>query len=331
MLNSSGVIQVKSEILSLLKKSQPGFVSGEELSSTLNVSRTAVWKHINALREDGYSIESHPRVGYRLVSVPDRLYPDEITAGLKTRVLGKSVVYFAQIDSTNNAAKELAAAGVPEGTVVVAEEQTGGRGRLGRTWYSPAGVGIWLSAILRPDINPLDAPKITLITAVALARTLALYPGVTPGIKWPNDILVEGRKIAGILTEMNAELDRVNFIVLGIGINVNTNSVEMPDELSKIATSLQIVTGRRVDRLGLITKMLANLEELYFMFIEGRFPSIIREWKEFSVTLGQTVRIVNPKGDMIEGLAQDLDNDGALILKTGHGRKRITAGEILFN
>lgn len=330
MVNNNGVIPVKSEILSLLKKSQPEFVSGEEISNSLHVSRTAIWKHIKALREDGYMIESHPRVGYRLVATPDRLYPDEITACLNTQVIGKSVVYFCQTASTNNAAKELAAAGVPEGTVVVAEEQTGGRGRLGRTWHSPAGVGIWLSAILRPDINPLDAPKITLTTAVALARTLAAYPGVTPGIKWPNDILVDGRKIAGILTEMNAEMDRVNYIVLGIGVNINTVPTELPDELRNTATSFYIATGRRWDRLEFLAKMLQNLEMLYFMFIQGGFSEIIKEWKELSVTLGQTVRVVSPKGDTMEGLALDLDNDGALILKTAAGRKRIMAGEILF-
>lgn len=272
---------VKSEILALLKKNQPGFVSGEEISDSLQVSRTAIWKHIKALREDGYVIESHPRVGYRLVSVPDRLYPDEITTHLRTRLIGKSVVYFPETVSTNDAAKELAAAGIPEGTLVVTEEQTGGRGRLGRAWHSPAGRGIWLSVILRPDINPMDAPKITLLTAVALARTLAAYPGIKPGIKWPNDILVEGRKIAGILTEMNAELDRVNFIVLGIGININTSLKEFPAELRDTATSLYTAAGRHWDRLEFLAKMLENLEELYLMLTQGRFPAIIKEWKSF--------------------------------------------------
>jgi len=321
---------VKSEILSLLKKNQPGFVSGEEISAALRVSRTAIWKHIKALREDGYAIESHPRVGYRLVSVPDRLYPDEITTRLQTNFIGNSVVYFPKTTTTNDAAKELAAAGIPEGTVIVAEEQTGGRGRLGRGWHSPAGRGIWLSVVLRPDINPMDAPKITLLTAVALARTITSYPGVKPGIKWPNDILVDGRKIAGILTEMNAEMDRVNYIVLGIGVNINTALPELPDELRDIATSLYIATGRREDRPDFTARMLRNLEELYIMFRQGKFPAIIDEWKKFTVTLGQKVKIVSPHGDVVEGLAQDLDSDGALILKTAAGQKRILAGEVLF-
>jgi BirA family biotin operon repressor/biotin-[acetyl-CoA-carboxylase] ligase len=321
---------VKSEILALLKKNQTGFISGEEISDSLQVSRTAIWKHIKALREDGYGIESHPRVGYRLVSVPDRLYPDEITSHLRTRIIGKSVVYFPETVSTNDAAKELAAAGMPEGTVVVAEEQTGGRGRLGRAWHSPTGGGIWLSVILRPDINPMDAPKITLLTAVALARTLAAYPEIIPGIKWPNDVLVEGKKIVGILTEMNAEMDRVNYIVLGIGVNINTVSQEFPDELRNIATSLLITIGRRQNRLDFLANMLQNLEELYLMFTQGRFPDIIKEWKKFSVTLGQRVRIAGPHGDLLEGVAQNLDADGALILKTAAGEQRVLAGEVIF-
>ncbi len=321
---------MKSEILTLLKKHRPEFVSGEEISVLLHVSRTAIWKHVRALRDDGYIIESHPRVGYCLVAVPDRLYPDEITSRLETKLIGNSVVHFQTVASTNTVAKELAAAGIPEGTVVVAEEQTGGRGRLGRGWHSLAGQGIWLSVILRPDINPMDAPKLTLLTAVALARTMSVYPGVKPGIKWPNDILVGGKKIAGILTEMNAEIDRVNYIVLGIGVNINTAVIELPEELRAIATSLYIVTGRRWERLDFVASMMENLEELYMLFRNGKFPAIIEEWKSFSITLGQRVKVMSPQGEMVEGLAQDLDSDGALVLSTATGQQRILAGEVLF-
>ena len=321
---------MKSEILSLLKQNRPAYVSGEDISNTLQVSRTAIWKHIGALREDGYVVDSLPRVGYRLVAVPDCLFPEELSPRLQTKIIGTSIVHYQTTTSTNDMAKELAIAGMPEGTIVVAEEQTGGRGRLGRVWQSPAGLGIWLSLILRPEINPMDAPKLTLLAAVALARTMSSYPNVCPGIKWPNDILVEGKKIAGVLTEMNAEMDRVNFIVLGIGININTQVTDLPEELREIATSLYIVNRKKWGRVEFAANMLRELEELYLVFLKGDFAAILEEWKSFSVTLGHKVKVVSPRGENLVGVARDLDGDGAMILETSVGVKKIVSGEVLF-
>ncbi|WP_052218623.1 biotin--[acetyl-CoA-carboxylase] ligase [Thermincola ferriacetica] len=321
---------MKDEILNLLKKSERSFLSGEEISSRLQVSRTAVWKHIQALREDGYTIESRSKVGYRLVTVPDRLYPGEITAGLKTRVIGSRIVHFDTIGSTNDKGKELAANGAPEGLVIVAEEQTTGRGRLGRTWSSPKGRGIWMSVILRPEINPMDAPKLTLLTAVALARTFDSYPGIQPGIKWPNDVFIKGKKIAGVLTEMNAELERINYVVVGIGVNVNTSRAELPPEIENIATSLYIETGKSWSRKDFLTKLLEELEALYLSFKMGEYAAVVEEWKKYSVTLNKKIKVTSP-GVALEGTAVDLDDDGALIVRTRDGSlKRVVAGEITF-
>lgn len=192
----------KTEILLLLKKSMPEYVSGEEICKGIGVSRTAVWKHIKSLQEDGYGIDAVPRWGYRLFAVPDRLYPDEIRQGLNTEFVGKTVYYYDSVESTNREARKLAAGGAPDGALVVAEEQVGGRGRMGRGWFSPRGMGIWCSLVLRPEINPGEAPPITMLTAVAVARAVEKVSGISPGIKWPNDLLVEGKKYAASLQSL---------------------------------------------------------------------------------------------------------------------------------
>lgn len=320
---------MKSKILELLKQKQTDYVSGEQISEAVGISRSAVWKHIKSLRKDGYTIESHSRVGYKLTATPDKLYPEEICSQLGTEVIGSGIVHLDITDSTNNVAKELASSGAPEGVVVIAEEQSHGRGRLGRTWISPPGKGICVSIILRPDISPIDAPKLTLLAAVALARTFNSYPGVEPGIKWPNDILIKGKKISGVLTEMNAELERVNFIVLGIGINVNTKIEELPEALMPIATSLSIETKREYSRREVLVNLLKNLEELYLPFKNGNYSMMLEEWKKYSVTLNRSVRVVSQK-EVIQGKAIDLGEDGAMLVETVEGPVRVLAGEVSF-
>ena len=210
----------------------------------MGLSRAAVWKRVHRLKAQGYVIEGSPRRGYRLLAVPDKLLPEEVLQGLKTRVFTGPVHHFETLDSTNDLAKELAVQGAPEGTVVVAEAQTGGRGRLGREWDSPPGVGLYVSLVLRPMLPPMELPQITLTTAVAVVRAVRRVAGVAPGIKWPNDLLLNGKKLGGILTEMETESDRIRHVVVGLGLNVNNPG--FPPELAATATSLTLTAGRSV-------------------------------------------------------------------------------------
>ncbi|MHB9094124.1 MAG: biotin--[acetyl-CoA-carboxylase] ligase [Eubacteriales bacterium] len=319
---------MKTKVLSLLKKKYPDYVSGEEISRQLGISRTAVWKHMRKLKESGYDIEAHSKVGYRLIQTPDRLYEHELTALLKSSVLGKKIVYRETVGSTNELAKELAQKGAQQGTVVIAEEQTGGKGRMGRIWYSPAGQGLWFSVILRPRISPVDATKLTLVCAVAVANAVREITGLAAGIKWPNDILIDNRKAAGILTEMSAEIDKVNYMVLGIGINVNFNSKTVPSDLAGIAMSLDEQTNTKISRIDLLAAVLNNLDMLYQDFTQGKFAAILSAWKEMSVTLNRWVKVVSPN-TVDEGIAFDIDDEGILILMKKDGSmKRILSGDV---
>ncbi|PKM81393.1 MAG: biotin--[acetyl-CoA-carboxylase] ligase [Firmicutes bacterium HGW-Firmicutes-14] len=319
---------MKGDIILLLKKRYPEYVSGEEISSLLGVSRTAVWKHIRGLRDQGYRIESRSKVGYRLLESPDRLYEHELSGLLRTELIGKKIVYCESVDSTNNLARTLAQEGSPDGTVVIAEEQTGGRGRMGRSWYSPPGQGIWFTLILRPPVNPADAAKITMVSAVAAARGIREYTGLAAGIKWPNDILLSGRKAVGILTEMNAEIDRVNYLVVGIGININVDRGQVSSELAAALASLEEEAGRHLSRIELLAAILNDLDRLYREFIDGNFSQILIEWRKMSVTLGKLVKVTSLH-DTDEGLAFDVDEEGALLLRKKDGSvRRILAGDV---
>lgn len=284
------------------------------LSRELAISRSAVWKHIRSLRGHGYEIESSPKKGYRLTAVSPRLLQGEIREGLRTGRLGRQeIVIFAETDSTNTQAKTLAASGAPEGTLVIAESQSGGRGRKGRDWFSPLGQGVYLSMILRPRISPVQAPRITLIAGIAAAEMITdLFPGLDVHIKWPNDILLGGRKIAGILTEISSDMDEVGFVVCGIGINVNGRV--FPNEIKTIATSLSLETGGTVDRSRLVRGFLEAYEKWYDTFLAGRSDLIIARWKTLSKTLGSRVSVDGP-GGRITGIARDLDRDGSLLVE----------------
>ncbi len=316
---------MRTAILELLKQNLGQYVSGEEISHNLNVSRTAVWKHIRALKQSGYDIEAHSRLGYALRQTTDRLLPAEIKAQLTSTVLGQEIHYFGEVDSTNNEAKKLAANGCPEGTIVVAETQATGRGRLARGWFSPFGKGIWLSVVLRPPFGPMDAAKCTLMAAVGVNRALNRVTGAGCGIKWPNDILWKGRKIVGILTEMSAEMDAINYVVIGMGINVNIE--EFPSDIAATATSLSIATGHPVSRIKLVTAILSELENVYMLVKESGFAPILSAWREESITLGQQVNVCGFES-RFTGMAVDIDADGALLVRTPQGIERVLAGDV---
>jgi BirA family biotin operon repressor/biotin-[acetyl-CoA-carboxylase] ligase len=301
-------------------------ISGEYLAAQLGLSRAAVWKRVHRLKAQGYVIEGSPRRGYRLLAVPDKLLPAEVLEGLKTRVFTGPVHHFETLDSTNDLAKKLAAQGAPEGAVVVAEAQTGGRGRLGREWNSPPGVGLYVSLVLRPMLPPMELPQITLTTAVAVVRAVRRVAGVAPGIKWPNDLLVNGKKLGGILTEMETESDRIRHVVVGLGLNVNNPG--FPPELAGTATSLSLAGGGAYSRVKLLQAWLEEFEALYGRFLNQGFPEILEEWKRADETLGKAVTVRQGPRE-ISGQALDVAPDGALLLRTANGEiVRVTSGEI---
>ena len=304
-------------------------VSGERLAAAAGVSRAAVWKRVNRLKALGYEIAGEPRKGYRLLAVPDKLLPEEILHGLAARRLRGPIHHFEVIDSTNDLAKELGGKGAPEGTLVVAEAQRAGRGRLGRQWESPPAVGLYVSLVLRPRLPPTDLPQITLTTAVAGVKALQRAAGLTPGIKWPNDLLLDGKKVGGVLTEMETESDRIRYLVVGWGLNVN--NAGLPPELTAIATSLFLAAGRTFSRVAILQAWLEEFEGLYERFLAREFPGILREWKEHAVTLGREVQ-VRQGTVLISGRALDVDEDGALLLEQRSGEIiRVVSGEIAPN
>ncbi len=320
-------MSTKDQLLLYLKERKGDWVSGEALSNKIAVSRSAVWKHICKLREEGYVIESSPKKGYLLRKAPDLLLPNEIREGLETKVFGKrDIVYFTETDSTNTRAKDLASKGALEGTLVISERQTKGRGRKGRSWFSPSQGGIYTSLILKPSISPSEAPKITLLTAVVVAEALRSLTGLSAIIKWPNDILIDGKKVAGILTEMSTEMDAIDHIVVGLGLNVNTP--DFPDDIREKATSLFIETGKHFPRVRFIQEYLKWYEEYYEIFKRTGFEPIIKRWKELTNIIGKriTVEMISKK---YSGEVQDIDKDGVLILKDNTGKShRIIFGDV---
>lgn len=321
---------MQDSVLRLLREAD-GFISGEEMAGRLGVSRTAVWKHIQELRRLGYEIVSHSRSGYSLVEAPDRLLAGEIASGLGTRLIGADghIVSFEEIDSTNLEAKRRAAKGdVPDGTVFTAERQTGGRGRLSRSFFSPYGKGIWFSVLLKPPFAPQEAPKCTLMAAVAVAEALEKF-GLTAGIKWPNDILFEGKKLVGILTEMSSDIDTIKYIVIGIGINVNLLPEDFPEELRASATSLQVMNGGKpLQRVELLQALLRSLEELYELAVREGFAPVMERWRAHSLTIGQRVRVIGARGEEFTGLATGIDDYGALLVESEGAVRRVLAGDV---
>lgn len=316
---------VLATILRALKEAAAP-LSGEALAAGLGLSRAAVWKRVHRLKALGYAIEGSPRRGYRLLGLPDKLLPPEITQGLRARYLKGPIHHFETLPSTNDLAKELGSREAPEGTLVVAESQSRGRGRLGREWDSPPGLGLYVSLLLRPPLPPTEMPRITLTVAVAVVRALKRATGVAPGIKWPNDLLVDGKKVGGVLTEMETESDRIRHLVVGLGLNVNNR--EFPPPLHLTATSLALAAGSTFSRRLILQAWLEEFEALYDLFLNQDFPVILEEWRQYNVTLGQRVTVRQGPRE-ISGLALEVAGDGALLVRQKTGEiVRVTSGEI---
>ena len=311
--------------------SEENFISGEKLSSELSLSRVAVWKQIQKLKQLGYHISTDARKGYCIISRPDVLLPFEIQRNLDTQYIGKQIFYYPQVTSTNSLAKDLIKDkqnNFQEGAVLIAEVQTAGRGRLGRSWHSPSG-GIWFTIILFPDLEPAYLAKITLMIAVVLVQTLKSLYDISVKIKWPNDLVVGDRKISGILTEMSAESDRINYVLVGIGINANLRSNTFLDEIRQQVTSLQEIIGKPISKVILMQKILENFEKYYQLFLKKQFESILAEWKENTETLGEKVTM-DYRGAIISGEAIDITSEGALLIEKKNGEKvQVLSGTLL--
>jgi len=320
------------EILKLLKRANGRYVSGEMISKHVKVSRAAIWKHVSALRKYGYKIESKEGSGYKLVKPTDQLLPWEIKDGLKTGFVGKEIHHYAVIDSTQDLAIKLAESNAPEGTVVVAEKQRRGRARVGRRWAAPEG-GIWLSAILKPKIPTAESTILPLVAALAVCNAVRKECKLDARLKWPNDVTINGKKVSGILAEMSCEADRVNYVVVGIGVNANVNIKKLEATIKGTegyygATSLMNELGKAVDRVKLTRSILAELEGTYVDLEEEGSDMIIQAWKERSATLGTTVTVALNEMCFV-GRAIDIDYDGALLVKLPDGNiKRIVAGDV---
>jgi BirA family biotin operon repressor/biotin-[acetyl-CoA-carboxylase] ligase len=317
---------LKERILMELNQNKQDFISGQYLSDRLGISRTAVWKYINSLKKQGYEIEAVPNKGYRLVTSPDVLIPEEVYPLLKTSVLGRKIIHSEKLASTSTLAKEIAPQ-QQEGTLVIAEEQTGGRGRLGRKWYSPRGGGIWASLILKPRIRPEKAYQLTQVAAVVVVKAIKETTGVSAGIKWPNDIIINGKKVCGILTEMNAEADAVNHIILSIGLNVKPGEGDMPLDLKDKMTFLDVERGFGVSRKGLLAVLLGELEKAYHAFLDKGFETVAADCRRFSVLLGREVR-VEQMDRIFQGRAVEITGDGALLVETAEEKMEVISGDV---
>jgi BirA family biotin operon repressor/biotin-[acetyl-CoA-carboxylase] ligase len=316
------------DILKLLRKNPSSFLSGEEISQRLKVSRTTVWKRVKRLRTLGYEIEASTRSGYRLIRSPDLLTPSEVKPMLKTKWMGETIHYFRAIDSTNSEAYQLALKGAREGEIVIAESQEKGRGRLGRHWFSPPFLNLYLSVILRPKIPPQQASLITLMAAVATADAIEKFSGLLPLIKWPNDILLRDRKVAGLLNEIHSEMDRVHFMILGIGVNLNMDRKMFSKEIWNVATSLKKETGQPISRKAFLETLLQELEMWYAIFLKKGPDAVLKAWRDRAQIKGRRVTVTS-FGETLAGIAIDVDSDGALILETEDGRqRRIVAGDV---
>jgi BirA family biotin operon repressor/biotin-[acetyl-CoA-carboxylase] ligase len=314
-------------ILGLLVDGGTDFVSGEALSGKLGLSRTAVWKVVNALRRQGYRIEAVPSRGYRLLETPDRLTPLEVLPLLETHDLGRTLHALETVDSTNVVAFRLAVEGAEHGELVVAEQQTNGRGRRGRSWSSPGRLNLYCSFVLRPELPPQRAPELTLLAAVAVAESLRSM-AVPADIKWPNDLLVGRRKVAGILTELSADPDRIHFVVVGIGVNLNARQEDFPPELAEVATSVLEVTGQPVARAAFVAGLAKRLEDWLDLHAAQGFGPVRERWRALSATLGQEVLVTSERRE-IRGVAVDVDEDGALRIRKSDGtEERVLAGDV---
>lgn len=315
---------MQDQLIQLLK-SNKAYLSGQEISRQFKISRAGIWKNIEELRKHGYAIEAVPNLGYSLKSVPDKLFPREIQSGLKTKILGQKIIHYETTETTMRPAFECGLKDEDEGVLIVAETQTKGKGRMGRSWVSPKSKGIYASLLLRPPFHPTDVAKLTLMSAVAMAEAVQKVADVSAKIKWPNDVLVDGKKLAGILTEMDAEMERVKFVVVGFGINVNTPESALPEG----SVSLKQLTGQSVSRIQLLQEILWSLETWYLNIKKNGFNPVLKRWKELTSTLGSKVKVVE-SGQSIVGTAEDIDDYGGLLIRLNSGKLiRRMSGDVL--
>lgn len=315
---------MQKQVLSLLKQTD-GYLSGEEISRQLGVSRAAVWKAVKALREKGYGIDSVTNRGYCLSSQPDLLDATAIQSGLSTHFLGRNIVVLEETDSTNEEAKRQGAAGAPDGTLCLAERQTGGKGRLGRSWSSPPGAGVWMSLLLRPQLAPQEATLLTLIAGLSVCRAIRRLTGCGAMIKWPNDIVIGRKKVCGILTELAADMEQIHYVVVGIGVNANLSEFE--GELKKKATSLLLETGEKIDRAALIRAVLEEFEACYDRFVTDLTADFITPYEKLCVSLNRQVSVIRG-GREITGQSIGLSKEGKLLIQTDGGIVEIGSGEV---
>ena len=318
----------REAILSLFHQTPDGFVSGERISDELGVSRTAVWKHIRNLRQAGYQIEAIPSRGYQLQQSPDVLMPEAIQSGLDCQLVGSRIISLEEADSTNLQASRLGDEGADDGLVVIADRQSSGKGRMGRQWESPGGVNLYASILLSPPVMPFEAPKLTFLSAVAVCRAIKNCTALQPTVKWPNDILLNGAKVAGLLNEMSSETDQVHYVVLGIGVNLNMRAEQFPDDLRYPATSLAIASGKVVSRLAFTRSLLQELDALYQLYLEQGSAPVFTAWTELCDLTGKRVQ-VDCNNLLIEGTMVGLGDDGALLVRTSAGKiESIYAGDV---
>ncbi|WP_339062758.1 biotin--[acetyl-CoA-carboxylase] ligase [Tepidibacillus marianensis] len=318
---------MREKIKDIFLQSGHQFVSGEDIGKQLNISRTAVWKHIEELKREGFHFEAIRRKGYRLVNDPDDISPERLKNQLLTKWLGKEILFIPEVESTQRVAHEIARNGAEHGTVVMTDEQTNGKGRLGRSWFSQKGKGIWMSMVIRPEFFFQQTPQITLVTSVILSRTLnELYPGYFM-IKWPNDIFLNGRKISGILTEIHGEQDQIHYMIIGIGIN--THKVEFPHDLQEKATSIEEEVGVKPKRMELIQNFFLEFERQYAQFVKEGFNSFYPYYNEHLFGKGRRIT-VNQFTKSVEGEILRINEEGYLILKQENGQEvNIISGDLL--
>lgn len=314
------------KILHLLKNSD-GYVSGQTLCEQFHVSRTAIWKYMNGLKEAGYVIDSVSNKGYRLLACPDLVNEAAIRSSLETKWMGHEIVFYEETDSTNVRAKILGEEGKKSGVLVIAEQQTGGKGRRGRGWVSPKRTGIFMSLMLRPEILARHASMLTLVSAVAVAKGINEIGNIECTIKWPNDIIINGKKVCGILTEMSTDMEEIQYVVVGMGINVNNK--EFPQEIQSVATSLFLETGKEVERAKLVAGILKQFESYYGIFEKDQdLSGILSVYNEMLINKNRQVRIIE-EGKERTGLALGIDKEGALLVQRENGAvERVIAGEV---
>lgn len=311
-------IDIRKQLIKALSDADGEFLSGQTLAEKIGCSRTAIWKHIEELRKDGFILEAVRNKGYKIINTPEDLTESDILFGLETEHFGRNIHFYESVESTQKVAHQLAHEGAPEGTIVVSEEQRTGRGRLGRSWSSLPKKGVWMSMIVRPVLPPQKAPQFTLITAVAAANAIGEVTGLHPEIKWPNDILINGKKVVGILTELQAEADKISSLVIGIGINANHDIEDLHESIRGKATSLYIEKRKKISRAQLIQTFLKDFEKYYGIYLDKGFAPIKLLWETYAISIGKVITTRTVTGEIV-GRALGITDEGVLKVEDEHG------------